>query len=50
MKTKYYIFTLHPTYKLDEVVDTEEIARQRAEAHRRIYADIPVYIQEVREI
>lgn len=44
---KYHLFTIHPTYQLDMVLDTEAEAREKAAGWKRTYPDVPIYMEEI---
>ena len=47
---KYRVFTIHPIYQLDEACASEEIARRKADSHKKTYPNIPVYLQTIEEV
>lgn len=40
---QFYIFTLHPTYKLDEIVSTESLRDERIESWKETYPNVPIF-------
>jgi hypothetical protein len=43
----FYIFTLHPTYQLQQIADTNEQLQQIIKDWKKTYPDVPVYYVSV---
>jgi hypothetical protein len=46
---KFYVFTKHPTYQLDEIVETEVQRDEKIRSWKQVYPDVPVFWIEVNE-
>lgn len=46
---KFYIFTKHPTYQLDEFVETEAERDDKLRSWKQTYPQVPVFWIEVNE-
>lgn len=47
---KFRVFASDPRWRLDEIVDTREIAEQKAAAWKKDFPEVKAYLQEVEEL